>query len=1708
MRVCVLLLCVCCVCWRSGAQDTTYLISAPLWLRVDALETVLLQLFGFSEEVRVYVFLKTSMAPDHLVLAHDVVTLNAQNHYQTTATLRIFPSQLDKTVDHVILHVQSAQINKHLSLPVSRSNGFLWVQTDKPLYTPQQSVKVRAFSLNQELHPANRSVFLTFKDPDHQTVDVVEMLDLNNGIPSMQNPFKIPIRPKLGLWSIEASYSDDFTTRASADFEIREYVLPSFSIVVQPEANYISFGNFQNFCFRVSARYIHGAPVAQAEVFLRFGFISKKELPVIVPNSVTRETVRVFFYFLVTKTVSNTCVQLSSSGHLDMCVNMEKVLSKHDGPKDLHSLFGKFLYIAVLLQEHSGGISQEEEFSAVKFIKSPYSLSLVSTPLFIKPGLPYNIQVLVKDHLDKPVNRVPVRLAEQRVFSREQDLNIRICSDPTQSGSDGLAIFVCNTPKEGIKVSLRFETEDSGLPATSQASLSLEAKAYNSPNRRYLYIDTSLSGQSLQVGHYANIKVYSSTPSYVPVKALSFLVLSKGKVVHFSSQEFVASRDHRQTLSFAVTSAMVPSIRLLVYYILYGEGTSELVADSVWLEVRDTCVGGLMTELSYGGRDHRPKDDLQLDIRANQQGLVALSAVDSALFNLYPNYKDPVTMALRHIEQSDLGCGGGGGKDAADVFRMAGLTFMTNANAQPPTDGGKCTAAVRATRALTEEMKRQKAKSFGPLKVCCEEGMQYFPKGVTCRRYAQARFRRVVGLLPCLQIFTQCCEYNQKHLDLDQKLILGRHDMGADLDAAPYLVRSFFPESWLWEVHPTRGRPQSLIKTLPDSLTTWELKAVGMFKNGICVSKPVQVSVQLPVSVDVPLPYQVVRGEQLELSGSVYNQKKDDITYCVTLMVGPDLCLLQSQPDVSGAGFHSTACTWQELPAGGVGKVVFTLLGLKAGEHKLTFTLKTRQGESDIVEKTLRVVPEGVKMESYSGGILDPQGIYGSEKTTVVLKNQPPANMVPNTAAERMVTINGEILGDVLSVVLKPDGLQDLFSLPGGSLEAELGRLLPLAHVYQYLETTSKWDVMGGNIQKNSDHLKQKMKEGLISISSFRRGDSSYSMWTKRDASTWLTAAVVDTLATVDPVITVDRQALSESLSWLIRNTQNQDGSFSDKSSFRPNSVMAEGAEPGERSVYLTSFVLIALHRATRIRERVLQLRFHDDSMRSAADYISQHALNLKSVYVRAIATYALTLHDPNAAMSLTLIDSLENLAQQKGHPAVLRYWQEQNVASDWLRPDQSSGLTVETTAYVLLTVLLKGRIPYANPIVSWLTQDQHYGQGFYSVQDTALTLEALTKYSKVIPLAVLNLDINVRYRHKGALTRVQLSPSRPVATPIQVLKDDDITVSTGYGRGVSHVKMKTVYYQTTPPSSNCNFDISIEMLGADVSDSPSMRAPHLSACARYKPRPNELVTESTMTVMKIQLPTGVEAHLEDLRQFRDTVAPIISHYELQGNTVIIQMDSVPSDIFLCVGFRIRTRFKVDGASKSLLSVFEPQDKGSLCSKHFSYQEQKLQRLCVADQCQCMTATCAAFRGTSDLSLTAARRQEETCRRHIKYAYKVAVTSLDAEGDFVAFNATVVEVLKNTDADFEAVGVGTEVELIKKVTCGSVDVQNHQRYLVMGSSGSRVKLGHAAKYRLPLDSDATVEPWPGDCTTPACVEHLSHLDAFALDLQLFSCPSQ
>lgn len=68
--------------------------------------------------------------------------------------------------------------------------------------------------------------------------------------------------------------------------------------------------------------------------------------------------------------------------------------------------------------------------------------------------------------------------------------------------------------------------------------------------------------------------------------------MSKGKIVSFGTQERIKDLQY-QHLTFQITQEMVPSARLLVYYIVTGEETAELVADSIWLNVEQKCGNSL-----------------------------------------------------------------------------------------------------------------------------------------------------------------------------------------------------------------------------------------------------------------------------------------------------------------------------------------------------------------------------------------------------------------------------------------------------------------------------------------------------------------------------------------------------------------------------------------------------------------------------------------------------------------------------------------------------------------------------------------------------------------------------------------------------------------------------------------------------------------------------------------------------------------------------------------------------------------------------------------------------------------------------------------------------------------------------------------------------------------------------------------------------------
>uniref|UniRef100_A0A8C4JZE6 Complement C5 n=1 Tax=Dromaius novaehollandiae TaxID=8790 RepID=A0A8C4JZE6_DRONO len=1455
------------------------------------------------------------------------------------------PADLPRTansVQYVYLEAVSPHFTRLKKIPVSYKNGFLFIQTDKPIYTPDQSVKVRVYSLNEELQPARRETVLTFVDPDGVKVDITEEDDFT-GVVSFPD-FKIPSNPKYGIWRIEAKYKKNFVTSAVAKFEVKEYAMPSFSVIIEPENNFISSEKFEN--FRITVRIVDGV----AEI----NFNSKKAVSFI-------------------------------------------------GFQRLEELDGSRLYIAASVLESMGGLSGEAEFDGVKYAVSPYKLNLIATPLFVKPGLPFFIKVQVKDTVDHFVGNLPITVTVKS-FSEQMDAT-ELISEGSESGrrktsvNDGTALFVVNIPSDNKILEFQVRTADPSLSDENQATKTYEAKAYSSLSQSYLYIDWASNHKILEVGNFVNINVYPRSHYIHKIHHYSYLVMSKGKIVSFGTQERIKDLEYEH-LSFQITQEMVPSARLIVYYIVMGEETAELVADSVWLNVEQKCGNNLDIKLLSSKQILKPGEVVSLNMKTQFSSFVALSSIDKAVYGVTGGGKRPMEKIMLHLEKSDLGCGAGGGRNNVDVFRMAGLTFLTNANADDSNEADEtCNEILRTKRSDFKERILQEASKYKhpEIRKCCMAGVKAYPVSETC----SDRARRIRSSEKCISAFKDCCEFANRlrEEEPNKLLILARMHFEAVLELDEADIRSYFPESWLWEVHQVSPRSKTLSITLPDSLTTWEVQGVGISDKGICVAEPLEVQVSKDIFLSIYVPYSVVRGEQIELKGSVYNYGDSVIKFCVKIAAGDGIC---SFGDTATTGVMIHKCNFKYLDGGSSLPITFRILPLELGLHTINFTLLTARN-SEIVVKTLRVMPEGIKRELHAGFTLDPQGVYGLIKRRQEFRYKIPLNVVPKTKIDRSVSVKGHLMGEVIATVLNPSGLDFLTNLPKGSAEAELMSVAPVFYVFHYLEQSNNWHILGPKTLASRTEMRRKMKEGIVSILSFRNPDFSYSMWKNGQASTWLSAFALRIFGQVNQYISLDQLSVCNSLLWLIDNCQMPDGSFSEFSSYQP--VKLQGTLPTEakeKSLYLTAFSLIGIDKTIKICPTQ---RIHDARNR-AGDYLLKNVQSAESPFTMAITTYALALVDLNHQSARSAFSALKKEAFVIGDPPIYRFWKDafKTVGKD--TPHAVTAQMVETTAYALLTALLRGDKNYANPIIKWLSEEQRYGGGFYSTQDTINALEALTEYSLLVQRLNLDMSVKVAYKHYGDLHLFKLTEDNFV------------------GRTVT----------------------------------PSTREPQ---------------SGSAHAVMDIGLVSGLEANTEDLSTLASGVDQLIADYEIKDGHVVLQIDSVPANNFLCVGFRISELFHAGMINPATFTVYEYHAPDKQCTILYNpYGDEKLVRLCEGDECKCMEV------------------------------YKVNILSRSEEGYFVKYSATLLDLYKRGKAFAQK---NNEITFVKKKTCADVELGPGMQYLIMGKEALKMSVGYNFKFQYPLDSSTWIEWWPSNIACTFCQEFLNTMEDFAEDLIINGC---
>jgi hypothetical protein len=189
----------------------------------------------------------------------------------------------------------------------------------------------------------------------------------------------------------------------------------------------------------------------------------------------------------------------------------------------------------------------------------------------------------------------------------------------------------------------------------------------------------------------------------------------------------------------------------------------------------------------------------------------------------------------------------------------------------------------------------------------------------------------------------------------DRDIDVSRGRRKAEEAQAEEAVREWFPEAFLWApiVETDDDGLASLEITVPDSLTEWRVLGLAHDLGGQQAGAVHTFASRLPVSVDLALPAQLRTGDVLELPVRAVNGTDGPLTASLRL---------EASGALVGAG-GSTAT----LGSGGVARTTVRLTAARAGEASLSASVQGG-GETDRVERSLRVVPLGTPSVERAGG--------------------------------------------------------------------------------------------------------------------------------------------------------------------------------------------------------------------------------------------------------------------------------------------------------------------------------------------------------------------------------------------------------------------------------------------------------------------------------------------------------------------------------------------------------------------------------------------------------------------------------------------------------------------------------------------------------------------------------------------------------------------
>ncbi|CAK9803715.1 Mug1 [Anthophora plagiata] len=1469
-----------------------YVFTAPKRLLAGETESGCLSLHNLEPPANVLLELLSSSGDEVLSRTTTVMETGVETclqlevpmekHERGILRLKI---KFDKYPGYVVEQQDYVDIN-HNSL-------FTFVETDKSIYKPGQDVNIRILMLKHNLKPWKKVIpKVWIENPAGVRVAQWMNVSTENGL--VQLVFPLSPEPNSGIWVIKVqkknvegvSHFVKLDLVHSTTFEVEKYVLPRFQITID-SPKYIP-ADVKNVTWITCVKYSYGKPVK--------GTLLLKLTPR-TPSWERKPNFPAIHYE----------TELNKPDGCTEFVLSETIIGLSHWEVDLNNIN----LIAEFTEAGTGIV--ESTISRTMVVKQALELKFEDyTPQYFMLGLPYHgkLRVMRYDNTPAPNEKIQICLSARGKITFSDQEDVVKCRDFVSS-NDGFIDFVVPPQRENI-VLLTFAATAVDHPTKyyspekpwkvfmQQPSARIIINPWYSPSDSYLVV--ARGNQPVVCGEKYSFNVmYTAPPNTNESISFHYSINSKGSILiygyvkHKPTQETVLNYSefhnllsaiepsanktdkpvvHRFPLSVKVTPSMAPISELLLYYV---RSDGEVVATTYTIEVGYCFENKVKT--AWHTDVQTPGSITQYHVEAAPWSICGISAVDKSTLFLSKsgsNLIDPTKTfdEIKNFRPKPV---------YQHVWNHCKQTISDVRNEEfahiPPAWNTRKRRSHMVTydRAVNYVDAMQAFDDFRVI-VMSDLVLDTRPCPLLFQERTAFNFQRKSNLIlssnyPRIENFAFAVAAAAKDPG---------EGYAEDLSSLSTTLRSYFPETWLWElIHTGKEGKVTVERTLPHTITDWVGHTVCISPtHGLGIAPPTTITAFQQFFLDYSLPYSVKRGEMLHLKVSLFNYMSHSLPIMIHLeeIAGVDLHL--SHPCASFCVKSRDSIVHEYiLRPRVIGEVNITVSASidtryldPCGPDSLNFT-------RDVIVKPILILPEGFPVEKTKSAFICPMNFTDDSMSTWELTL--PKDVIPDSG-RAYLNLVGDILGPAL------DNLDNLVQLPKGCGEQNMVLFVPNIHVIKYLDANGIDNpVLRAKAIKN-------MQIGYQRQLIFQHSDSSYSAFQNDESSIWLTAFVLKSFAQARTLIHIDELTLIKAANWITRQ-QLKNGCFPMLGTVF-HKLMKGGLQEYDSPKALTAYILICLlESGVPLSETVI-----DNALKCLEKGIPDSNTD---PYTTILVTYALALlESPKAAFNI--IHLLNNATRHNNHI----WWEDSS--------NPSITLSIEMTAYVILTLMKLGKedtMVEAMKAVRWMSKQRNTKGGYTSTQDTVVGLEALTKYNMVVnpgktDLSILITAKEVDYAYK--LHEDNRMILRQIRLPVLPTNVEIFAQGTGCVLVQSSLK-----YNVAHTNSSNAFDLSVNARSAAYGNECSVQ--NITVCARYKLADGE----SNMALLEIGMMSGYFPDIKSLYSLLEE-NPRVKRFDENRDVVTIYFDKLTGE-GTCILFKIIRKNVVDYLEPANVKLYD-----------------------------------------------------------------------------------------------------------------------------------------------------------------------------------------